>query len=538
MKINLKAFLTSLVMLLTVGILAPVGVTLAQEEKVLNVAIASEPPSIDPALGNENISGAVIRNAFERLTWLDTEGVPQPAAAESWEISEDGLVYTFHIREGAQWTNGEPVTAHNFEYSWKRVLNPDTLSPAAGLFYVIEGAEAYNIGDGAVEDVGVKALDDYTLEVTLDSPAPYFLDLINGQTFSPVLQSVVEAHSDWAAEAGENYVSNGPFKLTEWVHSGNIMLEKNDTYWDSENVHLDAVNMQIIESQATANTAFQAGEIDYVGNPFTYVSLDAIDLYRENDQLTIVDDGSVYFYTINTEDELMSNVNMRKALALAIDRQGLIDNVLKGGEKPAMGVVPPSIKGFEDKDPYFPDNDPEGAKDYLQMALEELGISDPSDVTISLDFNTSEAHSAVAQFIQNNWIQTLGINVELSNAEWQVHLDTLANQDYQVARLGWSSRYNDGTSLLNMYLTTTTGNNHTGWESEEYRNLIQQADNELDPVKRVDLLKEAEALMIEDMPIIPIYYYSNPYVVQDRVINMVPDALGHVNLKMVDIVEE
>lgn len=303
-------------------------------------------------------------------------------------------------------------------------------------------------------------------------------------------------------------------------------------------VAVDAVNMQIIESQATANTAFQAGEIDYVGNPFTYVSLDAIDLYRENDQLTIVDDGSVYFYTVNTEDEIMSNVNMRKALALAIDRQGLIDNVLKGGEKPAMGVVPPSIKGFEDKEAYFPDNDPEGAKEYFDVALEELGFSDPSEVTISLNFNTSEAHSAVAQFIQNNWIQTLGINVELSNAEWQVHLDTLANQDYQVARLGWSSRYNDGTSLLNMYLTTTTGNNHTGWESEEYRNLIEQADNELDAIKRVDLLKEAEALLIEDMPIIPIYYYSNPYVVQDRVINMVPDALGHVNLKMVDIVAE
>lgn len=538
MKMKMKVFLSLWTLLLTISFFAPPPVTLAQEEKILNVAIASEPPSLDPALGNENISGAVIRNAFERLTWLDTEGVAQPAAAESWEISEDGLIYTFKIREDAHWTNGEPVTAHDFEYSWKRVLNPETLSPAAGLFYVIEGAEAFNSGDGTVEEVGVKALDDYTLEVTLDSPAPYFLDLINGQTFSPVLQSVVEANSAWATEAGENYVSNGPFKLVDWVHSGNITLAKNETYWDSDNVHLDGVNMQIIESQATANTAFQAGEIDYVGNPFTYVSLDAIDLYRENDQLTIVDDGSVYFYTINTDDELMSNVNMRKALALAIDRQGLIDNVLKGGEKPALGVVPPSIKGFEDKEAYFPDNDPEGAKEYFNTALEELGITNPSDVTISLAFNTSEAHSAVAQFIQNNWIQTLGINVELSNAEWQVHLDILANQDYQVARLGWSSRYNDGTSLLNMYLTTTTGNNHTGWESEAYRNLIEQADNELDATKRVDLLKEAEALLIEDMPIIPIYYYSNPYVVQDRVINMVPDALGHVNLKMVDLVTE
>lgn len=538
MMSKMKAFLYLVIGILLVGISTPLNAADAQEEKILNVAIASEPPSIDPALGNENISGAVIRNVFERLTWLDTEGVPQPAAAESWEVTEDGKTYTFFLREDSQWTNGEPVTAHDFEYSWKRTLNPETASQSSALFYIIDGAEAYNLGEASAEDVAVTALDDYTLEVTLTSAAPYFLDLINGQAFSPVLQSVVEEHSDWALDASDNYVTNGPFKLAEWVHHGHIMLERNDSYWDSGNVHLDGVQMHIIESQATANTAFQAGDIDYVGNPFTYVSLDSIDLYRENDQLHIADEGSVYYYTANITDDIMSNINIRKALALAIDRQSLIDNVLKGGEKPAMGLVPPSINGFEDKEAYFPDNDPEGAREYLALGLEDLGISDPSELTLALNFNTSEAHSAVAQFIQHNWQENLGINVELSNSEWQVHLDTLANKDYQIARLGWSSRYNDGTSLLNMYLTTTTGNNHTGWESEEYRDLISQADNELDPEKRIELLKEAEKLLIDDMPIIPIYYYSNPYVVQDWVVNMVPDALGHVNLKPVDIVRE
>ncbi len=533
---KMKAFFYLLLTFILFSLVSPLALVNAQEEKILNVAIASEPPSIDPALGNENISGAVIRNAFERLTWLDTEGVPQPAAAESWEVSEDGMTYTFNIRQGTQWTNGEPVTAHDFEYSWKRTLNPETLSQSAALFYIIEGAEEYNTGESSVASVGVQAIDDYTLEVTLKNPAPYFLDLINGQAFSPVLQSVVEEYPDWAAEASENYVSNGPFTLTEWVHHGQITLEKNDSYWDSENVNLDQVNMLIIESQGTANRAFQAGDIDYVGNPFTYVSLDSIDYYRENDQLVIADEGSVYYYTINTEDEIMSNKNIRYALALAINRQELIDNVLKGGETVATGLVPPSINGFEDKESYFPDNDPEGAREYLQKGLEELDIENPSDLEISLVFNTSEAHSAVAQFIQNNWTQNLGINVELSNHEWQVHLDTMAAGDYQVARLGWSSRYNDGTSLLNMYLTPTTGNNYTRWESQEFRDLMEAADQELDEEKRYDLLQEAEALFISDMPLIPIYYYSNPYVVQDYVINMEPDALGHVNLKPVDIV--
>lgn len=170
------------------------------------------------------------------------------------------------------------------------------------------------------------------------------------------------------------------------------------------------------------------------------------------------------------------------------------------------------------------------------MALKELGLSEPSELNLTIKFNSSEAHSAIAQYIQNSWIEKLGINIELSNTEWQVHLHTLANKDYQVARLGWSSRYNDGTSLLNMYLTPETGNNYTGWDSEEYRELIKRADNELDVDKRIDLLKEAEVLFIADLPLIPIYYYSNPYVVQDYVLNMVLDALGHVNLKPVDLV--
>ena len=341
----------------------------------------------------------------------------------------------------------------------------------------------------------------------------------------------------WACEVGESYVTNGPFVLTEWVHNGNLVLEASPNYWDNENVNLDAVNVQVIESQSTANNAFQAGDIDYIGTPFTYVSLDAIDLYQAEDKLNIQDLGSVYYYTVNTDDEIMSNINIRKALALAIDRQSLIDNVLKGGETPAMGLVPVSTDGFENKEDYFSDNDVEGAKEYLAQGLEELGLSDPSELTIDLSYNTSEAHAAVAQFIQNNWVQNLGINVALDNSEWQVHLDNLATQNYQVARLGWYSEYNDGSSLLNMYRTTTTGNNYTGWESEEYRALLDQADNELDKETRIDLLKQAEALFIEDMPIIPIYYYSNPYVVQDYVVNMTPDTLGNVDLKPVDIIQ-
>lgn len=535
--LKLKRILNVVISCLLVMSLLPTNFVSAQEDKVLNVAVGSEPPSINPALGVDTVSGVVIRNVFERLTRIDAEGAPQPAAAESWEAGQDGLTYTFTLREDALWSDGTPVTAHDFEYAWKTVLNPETLAQSAALFYIIEGAEAYNSGEGSAEDVAVNAVDDYTLEVGLTKPVPYFLDLISGQSFSPIPKAIAESNSEWASEVGESYVTNGPFVLTEWVHNGNLLLEANPSYWDNENVNLDAVNVQVIESQSTANNAFQAGDIDYIGTPFTYVSLDAIDLYQAEGKLNIQDLGSVYYYTVNTDDEIMSNINIRKALALAIDRQSLIDNVLKGGETPAMGLVPVSTDGFENKEDYFSDNDVEGAKEYLAQGLEELGLSDPSELTIDLSYNTSEAHAAVAQFIQNNWVQNLGINVALDNSEWQVHLDNLATQNYQVARLGWYSEYNDGSSLLNMYRTTTTGNNYTGWESEEYRALLDQADNELDKETRIDLLKQAEALFIEDMPIIPIYYYSNPYVVQDYVVNMTPDTLGNVDLKPVDIIQ-
>ena len=536
--LKLKKLLKGILSCLLIGSLLPTGNVFAQEENVLNLAVGSEPPSINPALGVDTVSGAIIRNVFERLTRLDVEAKPHPAAAESWEMSEDGLTYQFHLREDALWSDGSPVTAHDFEFAWETVLNPDTLAQSAALFYVIEGAESYNTGEGSVEDVAITVVDDYTLEVSLTKPVPYFLDLISGQSFSPVPKVIAETNPDWASDVSETYVTNGPFLLTEWVHSGHLLLEANPYYWDSENVHLDTVNIQVVDSQSTANIMFQAGELDYIGTPFTYVSLDAIDQYQADGLLNIQDLGSVYYYTVNINDDIMSNVNIRKALALAIDRQALIDNVLKGGETPAMGLVPISTAGFEDKTDYFSDKDVDGAKTYLTQGLEELGLSEANELTISLSYNTSEAHAAVAQFIQNNWIQNLGINVTLENTEWQVHLDNLAAQNYQVARLGWYSEYNDGSSLLSMYRTTSAGNNYTGWESEAYRALLDQADNELDQAKRIDLLKEAEALFINDMPIIPIYYYSNPYVVQENVVDMAPDTLGNVDLKSVDKIKE
>lgn len=508
----------------------------AQAEQVLNLVTPSEPPTVDPGLATDNTSGAIVKNVFEGLTAI-VDNAPAPAVAEAWEVSEDGLTYTFKLRSDATWSNGDSVKASDFEYAWKRVLNPETLAEYANLLYIIEGGEAYNKGEGEADAVGVKALDDTTLEVKLTAPVAYFPELVAHYTFMPVNQAVVEANPDWAMEAGESYVTNGAFILSEWNHSSDYVLTKNPNYWDAENVSLETVNVQMVESEATANAMFQAGEIDYLGSPYQTVSLDAIDTYKGDGTLNIEDYAAIYWYKINTTDEVMSNVNIRKALALAIDREGLVTNITKGQQQPALGYVPATISGFEEDRGYFADGDFESAKEYLAKGLEELGLTDPSELKVGISINTSEAHSAIAQYIQEGWASNLGITVEIDNSEWQVYLDKLAALDYQVGRLGWIADYNDASSFLGMYDTADNGNNDTGWENEEYTALLKQAELETDLDARTELLKQAEALMIEEMPVIPIYYYTSLFVKKDTVQNMAPDALGNVVLKNVVIGE-
>ena len=505
------------------------------QENVITLSTNSEPPTIDPSLSTDTTSGSIIDNVFENLTEITPEQEIVPGAAESWEVSEDGLVYTFKIQKDAKWSNGDPVTAKDFEYAWKRMLNPETVSPRANLYYVIKGAEDYNTGKGKVEDVGVKALDDQTLEVTLHTPVAYFLELINHYAFAPVNQKVVESDETWASEAGENYVTNGPFVLSEWNHNSDYTLTKNDQYWDKDNVQLDQVNVKIIESEATASAEFQSGGIDFLGSPYGAISLESVDVFKDMPNFTKQAYSGIYMYKLNVTDKVMSNVNIRKALALAIDRKALTENITKQTHIPALGFVPGTVKGFEEDRGYFKDADFKAAKEYLAKGLKELGMKDPSELTINLSINTSEAHSTIAQFVQESWNQNLGINTSIDNTEWQVYLAKIEGLDYQVGRMGWSGDYNDAASFLDMYYAANTPNNSTGWENSEFQKLMDQAQTELDEAKRTQLLLDAEAIMAEDMPVIPVYYNETIYIHSDKIKSMKPDAIGRYNLKYIEL---
>lgn len=531
----MKKFLKTMgLTLLTLSQLLAPSTALAQD-KVLNLSTGAEPPTIDPGLSSDTTSGVIIDNVFENLTEMNNEGEVVPGAAESWEVSEDGLVYTFKLRAEAKWSNGDPVTAADFEYAWERMLDPEKVAQRANLFFDIKGAEAYSLGEGSLEDVGIKAVDDLTFEVTLAHPVAYFPELINHYVFAPVNQKVVEGNPDWAMEAGEDYVTNGPFVLSSWNHNSDYTLSKNDQYWDKDQVKLDQVNVQIVESESTASTMYQSGDLDYLGSPFGTISLENLPVFQESGELQKIPYSAIYWYKCNISDPVMSNVNIRKALALAIDRQGLIENVMHGAHIPATGLVPPTIPSFEEERGYFKDADLEQAKAYLAKGLEELGMKDPAELTINLSINTSEAHATIAQYVQENWARNLGINTQIDNSEWQVYLDKVQSLDYQVARMGWAADYNDASSFLGMYRTSQTGNNDTGWENPDFKAKLDEANSEADGDKRNQLLHEAEAIIMEEMPVIPIYYNENNYVLKDTVKGMRPDPIGRIHLKYVSI---
>ncbi|KOP79109.1 ABC transporter substrate-binding protein [Lysinibacillus sp. FJAT-14745] len=502
--------------------------------KELNLAITSEPPSLHPGLAEDTTSSAILINIFEGLTVSDADGKPTPGMAEKWDISDDKKTYTFHLRD-AKWSNGDTVVAGDFEYAWKWALNPENLSSYASIFYPIKGAQAYNEGKGAADAVGIKAEDDKTLVVTLENPTPYFLELTGFKTYLPVNQKVTEANKQWYADAGKDYVTNGPYKLSDWKHSDSIVLTKNEDYWDASNVDVNTVNIAMIDKETTVATNFKSGSLDYIGAPFQTVDLNAIDEFKKDGSLRIKDQASIYWYKFNTKDKIMSNANIRKALTLAIDRQKLIDNVTKGEQKPATGMIPVAVPKFEEDRGYIKDNDVEGAKAALEAGMKELGIKDPKDITVNISFNTSEAHAAIAQYIQEEWSKKLGISSKLDNSEWQVYLEKIKTGDYQVGRMGWVADYLDAYTFLEPFNTAKNGNNQTGWENAQYKGFLDKAAAEVDEAKRLDDLKQAEAVIMKELPVAPIYYYTNLSVVKDGITNLDPNPTGDIHLKYVKI---
>lgn len=503
-----------------------------QTPSVFRANLHSEPSTADPALATDNTSGTVVRAVFDGLTRLDENAKPMNSIAQEVKISEDGLTYTFKLRD-AKWSNGDPVTAGDFAFAWKRTLDPKLASEYAYQLYYIKNAEKINAGQASPEQLGVKVLDDKTLEVTLENPTPFFLELTAFYTYYPVNQKIVEANPDWALEAA-THVGNGPFKMSIWEHKSKIVLERNENYWDKEAVKLDRIEFVMIDDDNTELAMFEKGELDWAGQPMGGIPTDAIPALRAAGKLVIHPQASMYWYKLNTTKPPLNNAKIRKALAYAVNRQDIVDNVTQVGQVPTMGILPQTM--MLKPDGYFKDNDVETARKLLAEGLKELGQSKLPVLTLS--YNTVDRHKKIAEALQDQWKKALGIEVKLQNKEFKVHLQDLTELNYEIGRIGWSADFNDPINFLEMFRDKDGGNNDTGWENPRYKELIIQAAAELDLEKRKQMFAEAEQIIMDEMPLIPMFTDVDIWVQNENVRGVQVDPLGFVDLKWAEIVQK
>ncbi|MGQ7278075.1 peptide ABC transporter substrate-binding protein [Brevibacillus thermoruber] len=492
----------------------------AQELRVnLNTG---DPSTIDPGLAEDIPSMSVARAAFDGLLRLDVNGQLKEAVAEKYEVSPDGLTYTFHLRD-SKWSNGDPVTAHDFEYAWKRVLNPETASGYAYQLYYLKNGQAYNAGKAKAEDVGVKATDDKTLVVTLENPAPFFPQLVASVTYFPVNKKVVEANKNWAGSP-DTYVGNGPFVLKKWEHKSVIELEKNESYWDKDAVKLSKLTINMIEDANTELSMFEKGDLDWAGSPLGDLPLDALDALKDSGKMQTQATAGTYWYVFNTTQPPFSNKKIRQAFAYAVNRKEISENVVPYKSTPALGILPPTM-AFN-PDGYFKDGDVETAKKLLAEGMKELGISKLPEITLS--YNTTEVNQRIATVIQDQWRKAFGIEVKLVNKENKVHREQMKAGNFQIGRASWIGDFNDP---INFFEVFKGGLNTSKWENKEFLALLDQSAKEADPAKRNEILKKADAIVMDEMPAMPIYYFTYAWVKQDTVKDVVVDPLGFIDFK-------
>lgn len=487
----------------------------------LSVQVGPEPDTIDPALNSSVDGGTLCNHAFEGLTRLETDGVTYgPGQAESWDVSEDGLVYTFHLRDGLKWSDGSDLTANDFVYSWNRAINPETAADYEYMFDVIKGYE-----DGNLD---VTATDDKTLVVTLNSATPYFIELVAFPAYFPVKQDIIEsAGESWATDPS-TYVGNGPYKLVEWAHDSYMLYTQNENYWDVANLGPKEIKFVLMEDANAELAAFEAGEVLFIED----CPAAEIPAQRENPYFHIEGQLGTYYVSYNTQNEYLSNPLVRKALTLAIDRNYICEQIGQAGQQPAGAFVP---TGLTDADTtkefrevggdYYDPMDYEGNLELAKQALAEAGYPDGEGLpTFNYLTNDSAGHVDIAEALQDMW-KKIGVNVTIDTQEWNTFLNTRKNGEYDIARNGWLGDYNDPISFLDMWITGG-GNNDAQWSNADYDALIKKVKGTSDPAVRMQAMHDAEDIIFDEWMLCPLYYYVDIYLLSEKVQGFYSSPLG------------
>jgi oligopeptide transport system substrate-binding protein len=484
----------------------------------MTMAWGAEPPSLDPGRATDTTSSNVLLAIMDPLVQLNKEtNEAEPALAESWDVSEDGTVVTYHLRDDGQWTNGDPVTAGDFEYSWKRTLSPELAADYAYQLYGIQGAAEYNgcekNCDAMADKVGVRAVDDQTLEVTLTSPQPWFIQQSAHHSFLAVHQATVEQFGDRWTEA-ENIVTNGPFMVESWEHEQSIDLVKNPDWRGAADVALERINGRIIVDGTTRVQAFEAGEVDALDGGG--LPPDEIARLKETPEYELYPALGTYYYGVNLKN--IPDIQQRRALSLAINRQEIIDQVAQADQIPATGMSPDGISGFDTINPQSPWTPAAGD---LEQAQAELDQAANAKTDITLFFNDSPGHKEIATAVQAQWDQ-LGISTTLKQQEWAQYLEFLGpppNSAVDVYRLGWIYDFPDAINGLELW-TCDSGNNNTNFCDQAFDDLVAEAKAEEDTAAREELYGQLEDMLFGQdgaLPIIPIYWYTYPNLERESI---------------------
>ena len=508
---------------------AATDVATPQVNRIVSSNMA-EPGTLDPAKARGTHESWPLQHLFVGLTRVNKDGKVENALADKIEISEDGKVYKVTLKDGLKWSDGNPITAEDFEFAWKRVLDPKMESQYAYQLYYIAGAEEYNKGKGKADSVGVKAVDAKTLQVTLKQPTAYFDSLMGFYTYYPVSKKVVEANADWAKDP-KTLVSNGAFTLKDWTHNSKIVMDKNPNYYEADKVKIDGIDLDIIEDQSTVYQKYVAGEYNMVVELPTEVTAK---LRAENNpELVIGPNVALYYYNLNPAVKPLNNVKVRKALSLALDRKVITDQITQGGQLPATAIVPPGLlddtgKEFSDANKDLIKTDVEEAKKLLTEGLAEEKMT-PADVKLTILYNTSENHKKIAEAIQQMWNKELGIKTELENVEFKVKIDRENAHQFEISRSGWVGDYLDPMIFMDLWITGAS-NNYVNYSNPEYDKLVKEAQTSTDQKLRMDNMKKAEKMILEDMAIVPIYFYTHPYAVKPNVKGITKNAINYPSL--------
>jgi ABC-type oligopeptide transport system substrate-binding subunit len=486
----------------------------AADGKVLRMANQGEPDTLDPHRTSTVVESNILRNLFEGLVVLDPAGNVAPGVAERWEVPEDGLTYTFHLRDNARWSNGAPVTADDFVYSLRRIEDPKTRSQYAEVLYPIRNAQEVNTGKAAVTELGVAAPDARTVTITLKAPTPYFLQLLTHHTSLPVnAKEVARLGDDWLKPG--KMVSNGAYMLDDVKPNAHIRIVKNPNYWDAAKVTIDTVVFDPSEDRGAVLKRYRAGEFDILYNDLPN---DQLGWLRQNmpKELHVSPYAGVYYYALNTSKPPFNDKRVRLALSMALNREILVEKITGAGELPAYGFVPDGTAGYTPRRVAWRTMTQAAREAAAQKLMTEAGYGPGRPLQFQLLYNTSENHKRVAIAAAAMW-KKINVSVELVNSEFKVQVSNLRFGDFQMGRAGWIADYNDAQNYLFLSQTSTKQQNYSRFSNPEYDRLMDEASLTADAAKRAALLEQAEGILLEEMPVIPIYFYVSKNLVSAKV---------------------